>query len=922
MARPEFPSFAKFYSVVNDGQAPFPWQERLVDQVVARGWPDTIGLPTGMGKTACIDVAVWALAHSSHFQHAQRSAPTRTWYVVNRRLLVDAAFDHGRHLASMLADPKAVASADDAEAMHAVSEALGRAAALKTDRGPLHVVRLRGGADIGERPPDPSQPALIFATVPMFASRYLFRGYGASLSMQPVDAALAGMDSVVLLDEAHIARPLMQLVAKAAECDLGDPSSLLPAPRDRARVVALTATGEREGVRFDLDHADRNDAILRRRLTAPKPATLVPTTRKELARTLASKAGELVETRPRSACVVFCNSVRTAREVWELVDRAFKQRGRPEPPVLVTGRMRDREAEAVRRRVLDPVAGAPSRRPSEPTSGTERVVVCTQTLEVGADLDFDFLVTETAGVRALTQRFGRVNRLGMRPHAAAAICHPQDAHDGGLYRAEPKAIWARLEAVPEPIDMSLNTIDDVLGPPDDIPERAGELLSEHLWEFAKTSIREPDEAPLEVFFDDLDEHSKDVSVCWRIVIPRDGTRLVPAIREAEAVEVPIWELRDALKGGITKVARLAADRASLESVDLDRLRPGDTVVLSVDKGRYDQHGWNPSSTEPVLDVSVLDSGLFWLTREAIRHLCQVDEEEMAGVLGRLESLNSDEDRDIEDDRDDLNSLRDVLRGADPHLWITDEEWSRYLELVDWGRIVRDDQEHPYLVGSKRSKPAATRIRADSFEELSFDAIDVKSPGLRDHLQTVAQVATRIARAVGLPEPMVATLGLAGRCHDGGKTDPRFQRWLDPDGIAPEALAKSTMTRDRIDGLRVASGWPRGGRHELLSVRLLERWLADHPVAAGDAQLALHLVAAHHGYGRPWLPVVRDLYPMAVRAGVEGSSTTVSGDLAEPDWAQPRRFRACCEQYGVWGLALLDAILRQSDHVASGQVEVV
>ena len=231
--------FASFYRAVHAGREPFPWQRRLAALVEQSGWPAEIGVPTGLGKTSCIDVAVWALARQASRLPSERTAPTRTWYVVNRRLLVDSGFDQAVRLAKLLEDPDlARAQGGDAESVEALR---GVADALSTIRGgagasPLHVTRLRGGAELGARPPDPSQPALIFATVPMFASRWLFRGFGTSASMRPVDAALAGIDTLVLLDEAHLARPLRDLAGPLAECDIGDPSGVVPAGRTRPSV--------------------------------------------------------------------------------------------------------------------------------------------------------------------------------------------------------------------------------------------------------------------------------------------------------------------------------------------------------------------------------------------------------------------------------------------------------------------------------------------------------------------------------------------------------------------------------------------------------------------------------------------------------------------------------------------------------------
>ena len=407
--------FASFYRAVHAGREPFPWQRRLAALVEQSGWPAEIGVPTGLGKTSCIDVAVWALARQASRLPSERTAPTRTWYVVNRRLLVDSGFDQAVQLAKLLEDPDlARAHGGDADSVAALQ---GVADALSTIRGgagalPLHVTRLRGGAELGARPPDPSQPALIFATVPMFASRWLFRGFGTSASMRPVDAALAGIDTLVLLDEAHLARPMRDLASPLAECDIGDPSAVVAAGRTRPVFVSLTATGDADDT-FTLDNEDAAHPVVRRRVHAAKPVHLRSATDKTMPAALARQVQESLAGRDPASVVVFVNTPRRAREVFGQITshNTAGQFGHAADLELLTGLMRDREADAVRQRLLDPDYGAPAGR--DRTIRTRHlIVVATQTLEVGADLDFDVLVTEVCGARSLIQRMGRLNRLG------------------------------------------------------------------------------------------------------------------------------------------------------------------------------------------------------------------------------------------------------------------------------------------------------------------------------------------------------------------------------------------------------------------------------------------------------------------------------------------------------------------------------
>ncbi|MGC2656360.1 MAG: hypothetical protein WA324_00175, partial [Bryobacteraceae bacterium] len=85
--------FSAFYRSVH-GYPPFPWQERLLDEVVNTGWPEGIDLPTSSGKTSAIDVAVFHLALDAGKSAAERKARLRIFFVIDRRVVVDEAAEH------------------------------------------------------------------------------------------------------------------------------------------------------------------------------------------------------------------------------------------------------------------------------------------------------------------------------------------------------------------------------------------------------------------------------------------------------------------------------------------------------------------------------------------------------------------------------------------------------------------------------------------------------------------------------------------------------------------------------------------------------------------------------------------------------------------------------------------------------------
>lgn len=907
-----FPTFAEFYTEVHDRQ-PLPWQVRLAELAAQGSWPAEIGVPTGLGKTACLDIAVWALASQADRTPQERTAPTRVWYVVDRRLLVDSAYDHGVELRDRL-------SKADSGPLAAVAGALRRIAGGGSDAAPLHVARLRGSATLGARPPHPAQPAVCFATVAMYASRLLFRGYGSSTSMRPIDAALAGIDSLVLMDEAHLAPALMGLAGPLAECDLGDPTRVIPPARARPRFVALTATGRADdSERFDLDDADHAHPLVRRRVTAAKPTRLVETTRRSLASTLADQAlAGIAEADQPPACLVFVNTTRLAGEV------ADKLRRHHDDVLVLTGRLRSREAAAVRERLLAD-RGMRAGRPAEPRI-EPLVVVATQTLEVGADLDADLLVTQSAGARALVQRLGRLNRLGDRPHARGVIVHAKDDKDPVIYGVEALELWARLLEAAGPhgvVDLGPGRITRTVGPPADQPRRAGEILPVHLWEWAKTTLPPHGEAPPELFYAGIDEEPPRVSVLWRAWLPAPGERCLPPVRQDEAVEISIRVARELLEArtGEKGALRLAADRSTIEEIDDRGVRPGDTVLLEVSAGGYDPVvGITPDADCRVLDVATLTGSMLPLRAEVIQHLLpDLPDADLSACFSPATDREGPDDRpDLDDWRQVHQALVSLLAANPPHPAISADEWEGLCARFADGRVqLPQPGTTPVVSWADRRAGTDTPIASDVFDDLSFDATSVT---LTDHLASVGEIAARLGETIGLEEPLVASLDAAGRLHDIGKADIRFQRWLAPEGT-DRPLAKSTATQR--ESRRHAAGWPRGGRHEILSGRLLNAAVQADLRLPGqvDIELIRHLILTHHGHGRPSLPAVDDPMPTRVRHAVLGHDVCIDGDLSLEELDQPRRFRSLNRVYGYWGLALLEAILRQADHIASRTTEV-
>jgi CRISPR-associated endonuclease/helicase Cas3 len=425
-------------------------------------------------------------------------------YVVDRRTVVDQAFQRAERIRSMLAESK-----DEL-----IRRVRNRLAHRVYDAVPLKTALLRGGIardDAWARTPD--QPLIAVSTVDQVGSRLLFRGYGVTDSMKPVHAGLLGCDVLYLLDEVHLSQPFKETLTAIrdryrdwAERPLGIPFG----------VVEMSATpGESASDPFGLDDSDRADPLLAKRARATKPAQLVGVSAKALLSTIEQRALAMLD-RPGATVAVVVNRVGTARELHDRLRRSA-----PEGTALhlLTGRMRPFDRDERERALTPRICAGRQRGPEDQPT----IVVATQSIEAGADFDFDALVTECASLDALRQRFGRLDRLGTLAGGARSIivAAAGSLDDDPVYGDAIGKTWQWLNdrASQQVVDFG---IDALHVPPDAESQgllspkaHAPILLPSHLDAWVQTApIPEPD-PDVALWLHGPERGLADVQIVWR-----------------------------------------------------------------------------------------------------------------------------------------------------------------------------------------------------------------------------------------------------------------------------------------------------------------------------------------------------------------------------------------------------------------------
>jgi CRISPR-associated endonuclease/helicase Cas3 len=671
---------------------PFPWQADLLQRLATgkdphRGyegepgiWPDMLDLPTGSGKTAALDIAIFHLALEAH-KREQRRAPVRIAFVVDRRLIVDDAYARAQTLARKLQEALDTPSGVDPVLLR-VARALREL--VGPDQPTLIARALRGGAP---REDDwartPVQPTILCSTVDQVGSRLLFRGYGVTDRMKPIHAGLLGSDCLILLDEAHLSEPFRQTLEAVKRLRAPDSAPF--------GFAVLTATpSQQEKVRFALSPADELHPVLSQRITASKPALLIEITGKQGVDTESRRAEVITEQAQtvlkklqvagiaHPAVGVVVNRVAHARAVFERLETELNDTARV---ILLIGPARavDRDQLA---QELEPIRTR--RRDAQRELSKPFIVVATQTIEAGVDIDFDGLITESAAFDALKQRFGRLNRAGrdLKPEAMI-LAHKDDIGtkaDDPVYGDRMRVTWEKLQQIKIEsdgiVDFGIKALREQIDPKEAeklaAPRQdAPALMPAYADLWSQTSPIPNADPEVALFLHGPDHSGASVQIVWRADIDEQNDlrpamndrdererliellKLVP-LRAAEAVEVPLWAARAWLKqtglnqadfsdtverelgtdderGAGRRAFRWAGeDRTGKKNksggsddrgsgvIFGSKLRNGDLIVVPAAYGGCDHWGWSPKTGETVLDVAERAAAPYRARRFAVR----------------------------------------------------------------------------------------------------------------------------------------------------------------------------------------------------------------------------------------------------------------------------------------------------------------
>lgn len=878
----DFPGFFRLAA----GHDPYPYQLRVAEE----GLPDVLEVPTGAGKTLAVVVG-WMYRRFRHPDPAVRLAtPRRLVYAAPMRVLVESITD------------EIVKARDN----------LG----LKDE---LPILQLMGGSlsseDIGSWRVSMDSESIVVGTVDQIVSRQLMRGYGAGRGTYPMDFALVTNGAHVVVDEIQLcgqATSTARQVAafqRRAGWETAEPVGLTCLSATIEPAYLDTVDNPFDGQTVQLGEGDRS-ASLSKRLDATRRVTRVTGDTKP--RSIAALAAEAHKAGTLTLVVV--NRVKDAVELHAAVAKLLAKKENAPELLLVHSRFRGVERAELNGK-LRGLTGAEGLKALSRGSGA--IVVATQAVEAGIDLDSATLITEAAPWPSLCQRAGRCNRAG---EFGAGEETRATLHWFSTGKAEPydKAqIAASVAALSDLEGRAVTSTDLLSADVDTTPDALSILRGPTFLQLFDTG-QDLSGHDIDVSRYIRSDDERDVQVAWIEPVAADVGRVDPVLARPSTrwrVTVPITALREL-------IARDDRPRAWIYDTFSERwvrvnsrttLQPQALVLIDRKDGGYDETvGFLPSS------------------RTAVRRI-----EERCPTCGKVTAESSNdpaaEQPVVDGDADDAAADPLTFTGSwellEDHLAQCARDTQRLcdsLKLEDHGG---DAALAPAVVAA-----AAVHDIGKSFpgwqaglRALGTDAtgayVDIPAPpeGLlakAPGTTTVSICSCRIDDTASMQRPWTRRRLVV-------RANPTYESGRE---LAP-------VYRRREKALRRPAF-----RHELISLLLLRtregRDLLDRlGVTPAHRPLVEYLVAAHHGVlrltprdpvadgrsGETFLGVVDREWVPGTDCGelrLPGTRADLSIFSGGPgSWSE--QTAGLLQRYGPFRLAYLETIMRAGDWRASG-----
>jgi CRISPR-associated endonuclease/helicase Cas3 len=513
------------------GYSPHGYQARIARD----GLPDVVEAPTGTGKTGIILAWLWRRLSDEH----RNTTPRRLIYALPQRTLVDQVANEARKWLANLG---------------------------LVDEVALHVVMGSRGESQGEWREDMHKPAIVVGTVDSLVSKALFRGYGIGRAIFPIDFALVTNGAHWVIDEIQLCpestTTLRQLAAFAKTYGTAEPSGLTCMSATVPDGLLETVDNPDSTARIRIEDQERTGELTIR-LGAERTIRRLEADPGDY-KAIAAAAQD--RHRGGTLTLVVLNTVDAARSVYKHL------RGGPVQCTLLHSRFRGIERAE---RMAD-VVGHPE----------DRIIVATQVVEAGIDLNAATLITEASPWPSLVQRADRCNRTG-RMNSDAEVLWIPPAKPAPYPTQDIDETCAQLEA----IEGQKVTGEDLLAC--DVPVAEEQVRVLRRPDFIGLFDTSPDLSGVDVdiapYIRDADD--LDAEVAWAVWTPGVDGAPAPEIKAPPAeyrCRVPVGDVVKLAKDRVVwRLDQMAGQWVKINAPGQPRVRPGEVLLVNAADGGYD-----------------------------------------------------------------------------------------------------------------------------------------------------------------------------------------------------------------------------------------------------------------------------------------------------------------------------------------------